>query len=202
MRLAGPIKACYNLFRCVPNMGGNRRIYPIYGGKASPNPNDANIWGIQRIKENVMRCPYCSHKKTRVIDTSHDTRGGTRRRRVCDGCGQRFSSYERPILATPMLIKRDGTREEFSRDKLISGLWVACAKRPISAADVEGIAGEIEAELQQLGRSELKSRYVGDMAIRKLKALDEVAYVRYAIVYLGLSDLESIRNEIDQLLGE
>lgn len=149
-----------------------------------------------------MRCPYCNHQKTRVIDTSHDARGGTRRRRVCDDCGQRFSSYERPILATPLLVKRDGTREEFSREKLISGLWVACAKRPISAADVEGIAGEIEAELQQLGRSEIKSRYVGDMAIRKLKELDEVAYVRYAIVYLGLSDLESIRNEIDQLLGE
>ncbi len=149
-----------------------------------------------------MKCPYCGHKKTRVIDTSHDTRGGTRRRRLCDGCKRRFSSYERPILATPMLIKRDGTREEFSRDKLIDGLWVACAKRPISTTEVEGIAGEIEAELQQLGRSEIKSRYVGDLAIRKLKELDEVAYIRYAIVYLGLSDLESIRNEIDQLLGE
>lgn len=149
-----------------------------------------------------MKCPYCGHKKTRVIDTSHDTRGGTRRRRLCDGCKRRFSSYERPILATPMLVKRDGTREEFSREKLISGLWVACAKRPISTTEVEGIVGEIEAELQQLGRSEIKSRHVGDLAIRKLKALDEVAYIRYAIVYLGLTDLESIRNEIDLLLGE
>jgi len=149
-----------------------------------------------------MNCPYCGHKKTRVIDTSHDTRGGTRRRRVCDFCHQRFSSYERPILTTPLLIKRDGTREEFSREKLISGLWVACAKRPISAADVERITGEIEAELQQLGRSEVKSRYVGDLAIKKLKELDEVAYIRYAIVYLGLSDLDSIRDEIERLLGE
>ena len=149
-----------------------------------------------------MKCPYCSHQKTRVIDTSHDLRGGTRRRRVCDGCGQRFSSYERPILATPLLVKRDGTREEFSRDKLISGLRVACAKRPISAADVERIAGEIEAELQQMGRSEVRSRLVGDLAIKKLKELDEVAYIRYAIVYLGLDDLESIRSEIDRLLGE
>ena len=149
-----------------------------------------------------MRCPYCSHKKTRVIDTNPDARGGTRRRRVCDGCGQRFSSYERPILATPMLIKRDGTREEFSRDKLLSGLWAVTGAWPISAANVNSIVGEIEAELQQMGRSEVKSRLVGDLAIRKLKELDEVAYVRYAIVYLGLSDLESIRNEIDQLLGE
>lgn len=149
-----------------------------------------------------MNCPYCGHKKTRVIDTSHDARGGTRRRRVCDGCQQRFSSYERPILTTPVLVKRDGTREEFSRDKLISGLWVACAKRPISATEVERMAGEIEAELQQLGRSEVKSRYVGDLAIKKLKELDEVAYIRYAIVYLGLSDLDAIRDEIERLLGE
>lgn len=149
-----------------------------------------------------MKCPYCGHGRTRVIDTSHDTRGGTRRRRVCDHCNQRFSSYERPILATPLLVKRDGMREEFSREKLVSGLRVACAKRPISAADVERIAGEIEAELQQLGRAEIRSRYVGDLAIKKLKELDEVAYIRYAIVYLGLDDLESIRSEIDRLLGE
>ncbi len=149
-----------------------------------------------------MKCPYCGNGKTRVIDTSHDARGGTRRRRVCDGCSQRFSSYERPILATPVVIKRDGTREEFSRDKLISGLWVACAKRPIPASEVERIAGEIEAELQQLGRSEIRSRYIGDLAIKKLKELDEVAYIRYAIVYLGLSDLSSIRSEIDELLRE
>ncbi len=149
-----------------------------------------------------MNCPYCTHPKTRVIDTTHDSRGGTRRRRVCDSCNQRFSSYERPILATPLLIKKDGTREEFSNDKLIAGLRVACAKRPISAADVERIVGEIEAELQQLGRSEIRSRYVGDLAIKKLKEIDEVAYIRYAIVYLGLDDLDSIRLEIDRLLTE
>lgn len=149
-----------------------------------------------------MKCPYCEHTKTRVIDTSHDLRGGTRRRRVCDSCDQRFSSYERPILATPLLIKRDGTREEFSRDKLLAGIRIACEKRPVSAADIEGIAGEIEAELQQLGRSETKSRLVGDKVIRKLKELDEVAYIRYAIVYLGLSDLDAIREEIDRLLGD
>ena len=147
-----------------------------------------------------MKCPYCTHKKTRVIDTSHDARGGTRRRRVCDSCQRRFSSYERPILATPMLVKRDGTREEFDRDKLMAGLKVACAKRPISANDVERVAGEVEAELQQMGRSEVPSRTVGDRVIKKLKELDEVAYIRYAIVYLRLGDLESIRQEIDRLL--
>lgn len=149
-----------------------------------------------------MRCPYCNYEKTHVIDTSHDRRGGTRRRRVCTNCDQRFTSYERPILATPMLIKKDGTREEFSRDKLLSGLRVACAKRPISAADIERIAGEIEAELQRMGQEEVRSRVVGDLTIRKLKELDLVAYIRYAIVYLKLDDLPEIRSEIDRLLSD
>ncbi|MFQ5399571.1 MAG: transcriptional regulator NrdR [Anaerolineae bacterium] len=149
-----------------------------------------------------MKCPYCAHSKTRVIDTSHDNRGGTRRRRLCDHCKQRFTSYERPILATPLLVKRDNTREEFSRDKLIAGIRIACEKRPVAAADIERIAGEVEAELQALGRAEVKSRFVGDLVIKKLKELDQVAYIRYAIVYLGLDDLESIRSEIDRLLGE
>jgi transcriptional repressor NrdR len=149
-----------------------------------------------------MKCPYCDHEKTRVLDTSHDTRGGIRRRRVCVNCKQRFSTYERAILATPMLVKRDGIREEFSRDKLMAGIRVACAKRPVAAVDIERMVGEIEAELQQMGKSEVPSRLVGDRVIRQLKALDEVAYIRYAIVYLRLDDLDSIREEIDQLLAE
>jgi transcriptional repressor NrdR len=147
-----------------------------------------------------MNCPYCNNEKTRVIDTNHDARGGTRRRRVCDNCQQRFSSYERPILATPLVVKKDGTREEFSREKMLAGVRVACAKRPVAAEDIERIAGEVEAELQQMGRAEVNSRLVGDKIIKKLKELDEVAYIRYAIVYLGLDDLESIRTEIDRLL--
>ncbi len=147
-----------------------------------------------------MKCPYCEHEKTRVIDTSHDARGGVRRRRLCVSCEQRFTTYERPILATPMLVKRDGTREEFSRDKLEIGIRVACAKRPVAAVDIEQLVGEIEAELQQMGKAEIPSRLVGDKVIRRLKDLDEVAYIRYAIVYLRLDDLESIRGEIDHLL--
>ena len=147
-----------------------------------------------------MKCPYCEHVKTRVIDTSHDTRGGVRRRRLCVDCDQRFTTYERPILATPMLVKRDGTREEFSREKLEIGIRVACAKRPVAAIDIERLVGEIEAELQQMGKAEIPSRLVGDKVIRRLKNLDEVAYIRYAIVYLRLDDLESIRTEIDHLL--
>ena len=149
-----------------------------------------------------MKCPYCEHEKTRVIDTSHDTRGGIRRRRVCVNCNQRFSTYERAVLATPLLVKRDGTREEFSREKLMGGIRVACAKRPVAAVDIEQLVGEIEAELQQMGKSEVPSRLVGDKVIRRLKELDEVAYIRYAIVYLRLDDLESVRSEIDHLLQD
>ena len=146
-----------------------------------------------------MQCPYCQHEKTRVIDTSHDRRGGIRRRRLCVECDRRFSTYERAILATPLLVKKDGSREEFSREKLVAGLRVSCAKRPVAAADIERIAGEVEAELQQLGRAEVPSRFVGDKVINKLKELDEVAYIRYAIVYLQLDDLESIQKEIQRL---
>lgn len=147
-----------------------------------------------------MRCPYCKHERSRVVDTLHDQRGGVRRRRECEQCGQRFSTYERAILATPLIIKQDGTREEFDRDKLIRGIRISCAKRPVSAADIERLVGEIEATLQAMGRAEVSSRVVGDMVIAGLKELDHIAYVRYAIVYLGLDDLRSIREEIDRLL--
>lgn len=147
-----------------------------------------------------MRCPYCKHESSRVIDTTHDTRGGVRRRRECENCGQRFSTYERPILATPLIIKQDGSREEFDREKLIRGIRIACAKRPVSAADIERLVGEIESTLQSMGRAEVSSRVVGDMVIAGLKELDQIAYIRYAIVYLGLDDLRAIRKEIDRLL--
>ena len=147
-----------------------------------------------------MLCPHCNNQRSRVVDTSHDARGGIRRRRECKNCGQRYSTYERPILATPLVIKQDGTRESFDRDKLIRGIRIACAKRPVSAADIERQVGEVEAKLQAMGRAEVSSRVVGDMVIEGLKKLDQIAYIRYAIVYLGLDDLQAIRNEIDRLL--
>ncbi len=149
-----------------------------------------------------MRCPYCQHPDSKVLDTSHDTHGGIRRRRECLKCGQRFSSYERPILATPLIIKQDGTREEFDRDKLLRGIRIACAKRPVSAADIERLVGHVEAQLQKMGKAEVSSRVVGDLVINGLKELDQIAYIRYAIVYLRLDDLHALRNEIDRLLED
>lgn len=147
-----------------------------------------------------MRCPYCQHPDSKVLDTTHDSRGGVRRRRVCEKCHQRFSTTERPILATPLIIKSDGTREEFDREKLVRGIRISCAKRPVTAADIEQLVTEIENALQRMGRAEISSRVVGDMVIAGLKELDHIAYIRYAIVYLHLGDLHSIRDEIDRLL--
>jgi len=157
------------------------------------------IWGYV-LPGIFMLCPYCQNQRSSVIDTTHDARGGVRRRRECLSCKQRFSTYERPILATPLIIKQDGTREEFDREKLIRGIRISCVKRPVSASNIERLVGEIESALQAMGRAEVSSRVVGDMVIAGLKELDHIAYIRYAIVYLGLDDLTSIRGEIDRLL--
>ncbi|WKZ35277.1 MAG: transcriptional regulator NrdR [Anaerolineales bacterium] len=149
-----------------------------------------------------MRCPYCKHHDSKVLDTSHDSHGGIRRRRECLKCRQRFSSYERPILATPLIIKQDGAREEFDREKLARGIRISCAKRPVSAADIERMIGQVETQLTKLGKAEVSSRVVGDLVMATLKETDQIAYIRYAIVYLGLDDLQSIRTEIDQLLED
>lgn len=149
-----------------------------------------------------MHCPFCQHQKSKVIDTTKGAPGGIRRRRECLNCGERFSTLERPILATPLLVKKDGTREEFNREKLTEGIRTACTKRPVSAADIDRLIGEIESTLQRMGKSEVASRIVGDMAMQGLKEMDHVAYIRYASVYLQLDDLQSVRSEIDRLLSE
>lgn len=148
-----------------------------------------------------MRCPHCkSENGSKVIDTTHDNRGGVRRRRECKKCQQRFSTYERPILASPMVIKEDGTREEFDREKILRGLRLACVKRPVSAADLDRQVGEIETKLRGMGKAEVSSRVVGDLVIEGLKQLDQIAYIRFALVYLGLDDLHAIRSELDRLM--
>jgi transcriptional repressor NrdR len=149
-----------------------------------------------------MRCPYCQNQNSKVIDTTHDNHGGIRRRRECLKCGRRFSSHERPVQALPLIIKQDGTREEFDRSKLERGLRFASSKRPVSAADIERLMGQVETALQNLGKAEVSSRDVGDLVIKGLKDLDQIAYIRYAIVYLRFDDLHSIRDEIDRLLLE
>jgi transcriptional repressor NrdR len=150
----------------------------------------------------MMRCPYCQNDDSKVLDTTHDARGIVRRRRECISCHQRFTTIERPLLAIPLIIKKDGTREEFDREKLLRGIRISCAKRPVPASAIDRLVGEIETSLQRLGRSEVSSRVIGDMVIQGLKELDHIAYIRYGIVYLQLDDLRALRNEIDRLLND
>jgi transcriptional repressor NrdR len=147
-----------------------------------------------------MNCPYCDGGRTRVIDTSRDS-GAVRRRRECQGCGQRFNTVERAILTTPLVVKADGRREEFDPHKLLTGIRVACAKRPVAAEAIEGLVDCVEAELRGLGKAEVDAKIIGDLVIEGLKELDKVAYIRFAIVYLGLEDLEAVRGEIDRLMS-
>lgn len=148
-----------------------------------------------------MNCPYCGGNKSRVIDTSRDVRG-VRRRRECQGCGQRFNTVERPILTAPLVVKADGRREEFDRDKLLNGIRVACAKRPVAAEAIEGLVDRAEDKLRAIGKGEVTAKTIGDIVVEELKELDRVAYIRFAIVYLGLDDLEAVRSEIDRLMGQ
>lgn len=103
-------------------------------------------------------------------------------------------------MATPLVIKQDGTREEFDREKLLRGLRLSCVKRPVSAADIDRLIGEIESTLQRMGKPEVPSRVIGDMVIAGLKEMDHIAYIRFALVYLRLDDLNAIRSELDRLM--
>jgi len=153
-------------------------------------------------KEQNMRCPYCETDGAfLVVDTSH-LADGIRRRRECKQCGKRFTTYEGVVQAMPMLIKSNGAREAFDRDKLVRGIQISCAKRPIPASGINNLVDRIEKHLQNMGQDEVSCRVVGDMVIEGLKELDPIAYIRYAIVYLGLDNLTSVRNIVDNLLAE
>ncbi len=147
-----------------------------------------------------MECPNCGADGSKVISTTRDSNSSIRRRRKCKACDTRFTTFERLQMATPLLIKHDGDREEFNRDKLVHGIRMACAKRPVSAAEIVRMADDIEQQLQQLGCDEVPSRMVGDMVVRSLRDLDEIAYIRYALIYLKLSNLDGVIGEIDRLM--
>lgn len=148
-----------------------------------------------------MKCPYCGSKRTRVIDTTRKETS-IRRRRQCKDCNRRFSTMERAIMTAPLVVKRDGRREAFEREKVLSGLRVACARRPVSAGDLERLVDRVEDHVRQMGRTEIPTRAIGDLVIEELKVLDPVSYIRYAIIYLGLEDLEAVRVEVNRLLEE
>ena len=146
-----------------------------------------------------MRCPFCSSTQSRVVDT-REVGDGIRRRRECQSCTQRYTTYEHVAKVTLLVVKRDGRREPFDRDKLLEGIWKACAKRPITSDAVEQMVAEIESTLYGLGQPEVPSRTVGEIVMERLKKLDAVAYVRFASVYRSFADLETLKREVDGML--
>ncbi len=148
-----------------------------------------------------MRCPFCAVADTRVMD-SRDSAEGTiiRRRRECEACKRRFTTYERVEELNPLVVKKDGRREGFDRDKLLIGLKKACEKRPISVERVEQLVTDIERRLQEQGEKEIPSTTIGEMVMERLPGLDEVAYVRFASVYRSFRDIAEFMNELKDIL--
>jgi len=150
-----------------------------------------------------MKCPFCGHLENKVIDSRLSKDGGViRRRRDCDECGRRFTTYERIEEVLPMVIKKDGRRELFDRGKVLAGLKRACEKRPVSVEDLEGIADKVEQSLQESGDREIPTSRIGERIMRELHELDEVAYVRFASVYRQFKDINQFMDELKDLLGE
>lgn len=146
-----------------------------------------------------MNCPYCNFSDSKVID-SRDVNEGIRRRRECLGCTKRFTTYERLQPASLFIVKKDQRREEFNREKLLSGVRRACEKRPLPTGTVEKVVDEIEAELYRLGNAEIPSTLIGDLVMDKLKALDHIAYIRFASVYREFQDITALKEAVDNLV--
>ena len=145
-----------------------------------------------------MRCPYCHYRETRVTD-SRATEDGIRRRRQCAACGERFTTIETVVRSTVQIVKRDGRREDFNREKLLAGLRRACTKRNIPAAELEAIVADIEAKVSSMGKPEVPSSVVGELAMDALRKLDHIAYIRFASVYRAFADLEELKEALQAL---
>jgi len=149
-----------------------------------------------------MKCPYCGELENKVVDSRlNKDYTITRRRRACDACGQRFTTYERLEVMLPMLIKKDGRREAWDRRKVVEGLQKACEKRPVSMEDLDAFVDSLERRLQDLGEREVFSKQVGEWVMEGLSRIDEVAYVRFASVYRQFKDLNEFMDELKTLLG-
>lgn len=147
-----------------------------------------------------MKCPFCSSNESKVVD-KRDTEGAvaTRRRRECLSCHKRFTTYERLETLPITVVKKDKTREQFDREKLISGVLKACEKRPVSREQVEALIDEVETELKNADATEIDSKKIGELTVKKLKKLDKVAYIRFASVYKDFKDIDDFTKELSKL---
>ncbi len=148
-----------------------------------------------------MKCPFCGHLESSVIDSRVSaTAELIRRRRSCEGCQRRFTTYERVDEILPTVVKKDGRRERFDRQKLINGLRIACNKRPVSVEQIEAIADAIERDIQERGEKEIDSALIGEKVMARLREADEVAYVRFASVYRSFRDIDEFMSELGKLV--
>jgi transcriptional repressor NrdR len=148
-----------------------------------------------------MKCPYCGHPGDKVVDSRESKEGEViRRRRECLECGRRFTSYERIDEIPYMVVKKDGRRERFERQKLVAGLLKACEKRPVRVAALEAVADQVETALQEKPEREMTTEEIGAYVMRELKGLDKVAFVRFASVYRNFRDIDEFKNELNDLL--
>lgn len=150
-----------------------------------------------------MKCPFCNNPDTKVVDSrAQDDNSVIRRRRVCEKCGKRFTTYERVDMIPITVIKRDGTREIFDKSKITNGILKSCNKRPVTAKQIEELVDDIENTLMGSGDREVESKTIGSMVMDRLKDLDEVAYVRFASVYRKFKDINTFIEELEKLLNE
>lgn len=150
-----------------------------------------------------MKCPYCAYSESKVIDSRPaDENSSIRRRRECLSCARRFTTYETVESLPVMVVKKDGSRQSFDRGKVLRGMIRACEKRPVPMADMEKIAAEIEQDLQNAMEREISSENIGERVMERLRAIDQVAYVRFASVYRQFKDIDTFMEELTKLLAE
>jgi transcriptional repressor NrdR len=150
-----------------------------------------------------MKCPFCSHEDTRVVDSRLGKEGNNiRRRRECIECERRFTTYERVEETLPLVIKKVGRREAFDRQKIISGIQRACEKRPVSIATIEKVVDQMELTLQESGEKEIEASRIGEQVMSALQSIDEVAYVRFASVYRQFRDINEFMSELKEILAK
>ena len=150
-----------------------------------------------------MKCPFCGHPESKVIDSRPaDENASIRRRRECLACGKRFTTYETVESLPIVVIKKDGSRQSFDRQKVLRGMIRACEKRPVSLAELERIADEIEQELQNSMEREIRTADIGEKVMERLRSVDQVAYVRFAYVYRQFKDIDTFMAELNKLLAE
>ena len=148
-----------------------------------------------------MKCPYCNHENTRVIDSRPaEDNNSIRRRRICDICGKRFTTYEKIETIPLIIIKKDDNREAYERSKIEGGVLRACHKRPVSAQEITNLIDEVETEIFNMEEKEISSQIIGELVMNKLKDLDAVAYVRFASVYREFKDINTFMDELKKVL--